>query len=92
MDRGYNPSYTQDVKTAISIPDDLYRTAERVAKRLGMSRSELYRRALGAFLQELNDKIVTEALDEIYEAQSESRVDPALLRLQVSSLPEEDWS
>ena len=80
------------MKTAISIPDDLHRAAERAAKRLGLSRSELYRRALGAFLQHHNDKLVTEVLDEIYGSDdSSSVVDPALARLQASSLPPGDW-
>ncbi len=80
------------MKTAISIPDDLYRAAERAAKRLGLSRSELYRRAIGAFLEHHNDKLVTEALNEVYADPSLSGVDPALGRLQANSLPaREDW-
>jgi hypothetical protein len=38
------------MKTAISIPDDVFREAERAAKRLGMSRSELFTRAAVEFL------------------------------------------
>ena len=38
------------MKTAISIPDDVFRAAERAAKRLGMSRSELFSRAAVEFL------------------------------------------
>ena len=92
LDIWYNQSYTSCVKTAISIPDDLFQEAERIAKRLGLSRSELYRHALGAFLLQHNDKLVTGALDEVYgDEPAESSVDPALLRIQVSSLPSEDW-
>ncbi|HED04408.1 MAG TPA: ChpI protein [Candidatus Fraserbacteria bacterium] len=80
------------MKTAISIPDDLFSAAERVAKRLGLSRSELYRRALGAFLEGHSERIVTQALDAVYGARSEqSRLDPVLEHLQRASVPREQW-
>ncbi len=80
------------MKTAISIPDDLYRAAERAAKRLGLSRSELYRRALGVFLDRNADKLVTEALDEVYgEGSAAGAIDPVLRRMQSASLPTDEW-
>lgn len=80
------------MKTAISIPDDLYRAAERAAKRLGLSRSELYRRALGAFLHRHSDKLVTEALDEVYGKDSPAVIlDASLQRMQSASLPDDEW-
>ena len=80
------------MKTAISLPDDLYRAAERAAKRLGLSRSELYRRAIGAFLSQHTGKIVTDALNEIYDSEtSQPGVGPALMDAQLSSLPADEW-
>ena len=80
------------MKTAISIPDDLFRAAEKVAKRLGLSRSELYRRALGVFLEQHNDQLVTDALNEVYsEDPSHSKIDVVLARMQAASLPPEEW-
>lgn len=38
------------MKTAISLPDDLFLQADQTAKELGMSRSELYAAALRAFI------------------------------------------
>jgi metal-responsive CopG/Arc/MetJ family transcriptional regulator len=38
------------MKTVISIPDDVFRQAEHAAKRLGMTRSELFTRAVRDFL------------------------------------------
>ncbi len=38
------------MKATISIPDELLREAERTAKRLGVSRSELFTRAVREFL------------------------------------------
>jgi metal-responsive CopG/Arc/MetJ family transcriptional regulator len=39
------------MKTAISIPDLLFDEAEKLAQRLGMSRSELYAKALAAYIE-----------------------------------------
>ena len=80
------------MKTAISIPDDLFLVAEQAAKRLGLSRSELYRRAIGAFLQHNNDKLVTDALNQVYDEQvNQGHLDPSLLQMQSASLEQEEW-
>ena len=59
------------MKTAISIPEPDFRAAEKLAKRLGMSRSELYQVAVAEFLARHTEKDVTEALNEIYAAEPE---------------------
>lgn len=64
---GLPTGYTHRVKTAISLPDALYHRAERVAQRLGRSRSALYAEALEAFLDAAEEADeVTAALDELY--------------------------
>lgn len=88
----YNFSYTNGMKTAISIPDELFAAAEDAAQRLGVSRSELYRRALREFLAEHDVRAVTEALDAVYaDRAEESRLDPGLAGLQLASLADEEW-
>ncbi|RME22097.1 MAG: ribbon-helix-helix protein, CopG family [Deltaproteobacteria bacterium] len=80
------------MKTAISIPDDLFVEAERTAKRLGLSRSELYRRALATYLERHSERAITEALDAVYGAEPEqSALDREIERVQDSSLPREKW-
>ena len=80
------------MKTAISIPDELFGEAERASRRLGLSRSELYRRALAAFLESHSERVVTQALDAIYGSEpEESRLDPVLEELQRASVPRERW-
>ena len=80
------------MKTAISIHDALFEAAERLAKRLGMSRSELYSKAVSRFIEENHTIGVRERLDAVYESDPESsRIDLLLTRLQIESLPEEDW-
>lgn len=80
------------MKTAISIPDDLFDAGERTAERLGVSRSALYRRALRRLLADLDDDAVTAGLDAVFsEERADGELDPALAALQASSLEAEDW-
>ena len=57
--------YTPGMKTAISIPDDVFEDAERLARRLGHSRSQLYSRAVREFVARHEPDRVTAALDAI---------------------------
>jgi hypothetical protein len=68
----------------------VFYAAEELCQRLGLSRSELYTRALAAFLKHQRALGVTEALDAIY-AVEDSRLNPVLVRLQALSLPPEEW-
>ena len=53
------------MKTAVSLPDDVFAGAEHLAKRLRLSRSELYNRALKEYVARHSDDAVTEALDRV---------------------------
>ncbi|MEY2514426.1 MAG: hypothetical protein QOJ89_1784 [bacterium] len=57
--------YTFGMKTAVSIPDELFRRADELAGRLGKSRSEVYREALADYVARRDPGAVTRALDEI---------------------------
>lgn len=52
------------MKTAVSIPDDVFEDAERLATRLGTSRSQLYARALAEFVARHDDDRVTALMDQ----------------------------
>ncbi|MEX2489337.1 MAG: hypothetical protein WD356_07395 [Pseudomonadales bacterium] len=80
------------MKTGISIPDDVFEKAERAAKKLGVSRSELYATAVRDFVERYRRENVTEKLNEIYSAdESISELDPHLMRLQAHSLKRDVW-
>ncbi len=51
------------MKTAVSIPDELFRQADELASRLGKSRSEIYREALADYLARREPGAVTHALN-----------------------------
>lgn len=52
------------MKTAVSIPDDVFEKADLLAKELRMSRSELYATALRALLAD--EASVTERLNRVH--------------------------
>jgi predicted transcriptional regulator len=56
--------YTCGMKTAVSIPDDVFEDAERLASRLRTSRSQLYARALAEFVARHDDDRVTSLMDQ----------------------------
>lgn len=64
--RGYT-GHTSGMKTAVSVPDEVFRAAESAARRLGISRSQLYTRAIQDFLTDQEDDPVTAALDDLAE-------------------------
>jgi hypothetical protein len=75
------------MKTAVSIPDRLFRAAEQLAARWRISRSELYAKALDALVEKHNDEVVTSRLNEIYGPGGEdSSLDPVLTELQKRTL------
>ncbi len=69
------------MKTAISLPDATFRRADLVARRLGISRSELYVKALEAYLGPPTDDEITAKLNEVYAEQPSER-QPDLARAQ----------
>lgn len=78
------------MKTAISIPDDIYIQADELAKRLGVSRSELYTQAIALYLKTHSRELITDKLNQVY-TNSDNSLDPCLLRLQLLSLTPETW-
>jgi predicted transcriptional regulator len=76
-----------DMKTAISLPDPVFRSADRLAARLGISRSELYCRAIKDLLARHDESGVTEQLDAIYgEPGAGEGLDPVVAALQAATL------
>jgi predicted transcriptional regulator len=55
------------MKTAISLPDDVFRDADKLAERLKKSRSELYREAVTEYLARHEPEAITEALDRLVD-------------------------
>jgi metal-responsive CopG/Arc/MetJ family transcriptional regulator len=79
------------MKTAISIPDNLFEAAEKVARRLGISRSELYQRAVARYLEQQSGDVVREALDTVYGKQANRDLDPLIKAAGEHIITDENW-
>ena len=80
------------MKTAVSIPDDVFVHADRLAERLQTSRSELYARALAEFIARHSEDPVTAALDQVAESLGEYCDDRAAVRAAAGNvLRKSEW-
>lgn len=73
------------MKTAISLSDHLYQRAELYARFNQLSRSELYARALEAYLAQHEGQSITAQLDALY-AEEDSTLAPELSELGFEAL------
>ena len=78
------------MKTAISIPDDVFEAADRTARKLGVSRSELYATAVHEFIERHRVEDVTAKLNEVYSS-TKSDLDDPLDRMQRQLMAKESW-
>lgn len=78
------------MKTAVSLPDDLFTHADQLARRLSISRSQLYAVALSDFVRRHRRDAVTEKLNAVYSRESSS-IDQIFRRMQAVSIPKEEW-
>lgn len=78
------------MKTALSIPDALFKRAERTAKAIGVSRSRFFAMAVESFLAHRNPAQVTEKLNEVY-SDSTDGLDGRISRMQAKSIERETW-
>jgi hypothetical protein len=81
----YNHGYISGMKPAISIPDQIFTAAEKTAKRLGISRSELYATTVRDYVQSHVSEEITEKLNQVYSAE-ESSLDSSLQSMRSISL------
>ena len=73
------------MKTAISLPDQLFKRAEEYAAMQSLSRSQLYAQALEAYLDTNSHTSITALLNDLY-ATEESILNPAIEELGFEAL------
>jgi predicted transcriptional regulator len=78
------------MKTAVSIPDELFTSAEALGHRLSMTRSRLYATALADFVAKHQSRKITGRLDAVYAAE-DGGLDATTRRLQARSLTRDSW-
>ena len=77
------------MKTAISMPDELFAQTEKFAKRHRLTRSALVSKAVEEYLRKRQSNEITAQLNALY-ATVDSSLDPALARMQDEVFRKED--
>ena len=78
------------MKTAISIPDDLFASADKLADVLDLSRSQLYATAIAEFVAKHRTADITARINAVYEKQP-SALDPRVRRAQARTVRGSEW-
>ena len=82
--------YTSGMKTAISLPDAIFRDAERLARRLKKSRSRLYQEAVAEYLARHDPEAITEAMNRL-AAEVDTQLDPFSSAVASRVLGRSEW-
>jgi len=78
------------MKTAISLPDELFVRAESLAGYLKVSRSQLYAEALREYVDRRSQEALRDAYNAVFATES-SELDPGFLAAQMEILEDEGW-
>jgi metal-responsive CopG/Arc/MetJ family transcriptional regulator len=78
------------MKTAVSIPDDVFQGAERIARRSKKSRSQLYSEALREYVARHSPDEVTEAMNRVVDTLKEP-IDPFVREAGRRTLVRNEW-
>ena len=78
------------MKTAISVPVEVFQTSERLAKKLKVSRSAVFAMGIKKLAEEYDDDYVTAKLNEFY-SKEKAELDPVILKMAALSLPDDEW-
>ena len=78
------------MKTAISVPDEVFNSADQLAQEMGISRSELYSTAVAEYLAKHRSEDLTARLNKVYGDQP-SGLPPELRRAQAKSIGPSEW-
>src|SRR3954454_7017798 len=90
LDEHRSSGYTFGMKTAVSVPDEVFDEAEHLAKRLKISRSELYAKALAEFVSRHAPDAVTESFNRVC-AEIQGEPDAAFQRAARKILENTEW-
>lgn len=82
--------YTPGMKTAVSVPDDVFEGAERLARREGRSRSEVYSAALREYVARHDPDELVEAIDDVVAKVAEG-TDPFVAAASRQTIEATDW-
>jgi predicted transcriptional regulator len=79
------------MKTAISIPDDVFQAADRLAKRLKKSRSQLYAEAVADYTARHTEDEITESWNRALEGRGDEETDAFVTEASRRILERTEW-
>ncbi len=82
--------HTLSMKIAVTIPDDVFEEAEKLARRTGRSRSALYTRALAEYFARHSPDEVTKAMNRVCD-QVGTKVDEFTTAVAQRVLERSEW-
>jgi hypothetical protein len=90
LDPSEPAGYTLGMKTAVSIPDRVFKSAERLARRMKKSRSQLFSHALEEYMARHAPDQVTEAMDQVC-AELGDAPDPFVAAAAEKAMESSEW-
>lgn len=79
------------MKTAISIPDDVFEQAERFARQARKSRSQIYSEAIKEYVARHSPDAVTEAMNQVCDELGDEQVGSFVSRAARRILARAEW-
>jgi predicted transcriptional regulator len=83
--------YTLGMKTAVSVPDDVFAGAERLARRTKRSRSDIYSAAVREYIARHSGDAVTEAMNSALDEIGGTGGDPFVSLAARKTLEHVEW-
>ena len=80
---------SEDIKIDVSVAPPILKVANHLAKKLGLSLTELYTLAITSYVTKYQENI-TETLDRVYKDEP-SAIESVLANAQTLSLGEKSW-
>ncbi len=78
------------MKTAISVPDEVFQLSERLSRKLKVSRSAIFAMGVKKLGEELDDEDITAQINAVC-ADVDTSIDPIWINSQIRALPKEEW-
>lgn len=78
------------MKTAISVPNEVFELSEKLAKKLNVSRSKIFAMGVQKLAEDYNEEDLIANINEVCE-KVDTSVDPVLFKMALMSLPKEEW-
>ncbi len=79
------------MRTAVSLPDDLFHASERLAQQSRQSRSQLYAHALAEYVARHAEEAVTEAMNRVVDQLCDGGSDPSFSGATRRTLVRSEW-